>query len=426
MSQRRLNILLLCDLTCPAATIRDHVSSIKQFSAHNIYVLQILGNLPGSLKLDKFDAILIHYTLIISMDSYLSATARERLSRYAGIKAVFIQDEYRFIDRTVAALQEIKADVLFTVVPEDTVEEIYPSQKLPDLHKVTILTGYVPQELTKLSVPAYEDRSLDVAYRGRVLPYWLGKFSQEKWVIGEKFKASAVLWDLTYDISSQENDRLYQNQWINFLTSAKAVLGVESGASVCDFDAEIERKVRAYLAEHSEASFEEVQQQFFAEQDGKVVIKTISPRCFEAAALRTLLILYEGSYSGILEPWRHYVPLKKDHSNMSEVVAVLKDPKQAKNIIDNAYREIALNEAYAFKTMVKQVDGIVLEKVSQRKFSSRFPYNKIVFKIYSSRVIFRRFFERAKHAAGPTLRFLSRMKKKYWSSGRGERKVGPI
>ena len=94
------------------------------------------------------------------------------------------------------------------------------------------------------------------------------------------------------------------------------MLGVESGASVFDFTGEIQSKVEQYEKENPGADFYEIRDKFFKKEDGKISLNQISPRCFEAAALKTLMILYEGEYSGILVPWRHYVPLKKDHSNI--------------------------------------------------------------------------------------------------------------
>ena len=37
----------------------------------------------------------------------------------------------------------------------------------------------------------------------------------------------------------------------------------------------------------------------------------ISSRVFEAIASRCLLILFKGDYSGIIKPWKHYLPLEK-------------------------------------------------------------------------------------------------------------------
>ena len=59
--------------------------------------------------------------------------------------------------------------------------------------------------------------------------------------------------------------------------------------------------------------------------DWKIPYRTISPRNFEAAAFRVCQILYEGHYSGVMEPMRHYIPLRKDFSNFDEVVERFRD-----------------------------------------------------------------------------------------------------
>jgi hypothetical protein len=60
-----------------------------------------------------------------------------------------------------------------------------------------------------------------------------------------------------------------------------------------------------------------------------------------------------------MQPWRHYVPLKKDHSNHAEVVAVLKDPVRASAIVDAAYRDVACNPENSFRAFVTQFDETV-------------------------------------------------------------------
>jgi hypothetical protein len=53
------------------------------------------------------------------------------------------------------------------------------------------------------------------------------------------------------------------------------------------------------------------------------------------------------------------VPLRKDHGNMAEVAAVLRDLPRAQAIVDAAYREVALNPAYSFAAHVAQVDDVL-------------------------------------------------------------------
>jgi hypothetical protein len=164
---------------------------------------------------------------------------------------------------------------------------------------------------------------------------------------------------LKCDISTREQDRVYGEKWVRFVSGCKAFIGAESGSGVCDFTGEIQRRVEEHILREPDVPFETVRDLYFKEEDGRLMMNVISPRCFEAAALRTLMILYEGHYSGRLIPWRHYVPLKKDHSNMAEVVEVLRDAGRAQAIVDTAFREVALNPENSFAAMVRQVDRAI-------------------------------------------------------------------
>jgi hypothetical protein len=355
----RPRLLLLCDYQPDnAATVIDHIEAIRRWSSADVYVLPMLRDLPDELDLAAFDAVVIHYNLIMAESGYLSPLARWRIARFQGVKAAFIQDEYRFVDRTVSVMRTLGIHVLFTCVPEDQVHLVYPPERLPLLRRaVTVLTGYVPSSLLELPIVSYEDRRIDVGYRARRLPVWLGRLAEEKWRIADRFAADAPAWGLTVDVSWREEDRLYGDAWIDFVSHARAMLGVESGASVFDFDGSIEMSVRAWQASHPGVSDEDLYRRFVESAEGRVRLNQISPRCFEAAALGTLMVLYPGDYSGILEAGRHYVPLEKDHSNMAEVVAAIRDRATWERITRQARMEVAENSAYSFRSVAATLDA---------------------------------------------------------------------
>lgn len=356
---RRPRLLLLCDFRPhEAATVIDHIEAIRQWSRYDVFVMPMFGDLPDELDLGAFDGLVVHYNLVMSNHAYLSPLARWRIRQFSGVKAAFIQDEYRFVDRTIGIMRTLGISVLFTCVPEDQVELVYADAALPDMRRrITVLTGYVPTHLPSVPRRPYEDRPIEVGYRGRRLPAWLGRLAQEKAVIADRFAADAATYGLAVDISCNEEDRLYGQGWVDFISRSRATLGVESGASVFDFDGSIEQAVREYLSAHPDAPFEELERRFLAGVDGRIRLNQISPRCFEAAALGTLMVLYPGAYSGILEPWRHYVPLEKDHSNTAEVVQAIRDREVWERITTQAYEEVALNPQYSFRSMVEVVDS---------------------------------------------------------------------
>jgi hypothetical protein len=385
-NSRRLEILLLCDYRPDgAATVCEHIDAIARHSHHRVHVLSMLGELEPDLDLNRFDAVIIHYSLVVARDEYLGRMTRYRLRYYHGLKAIFIQDEYRWVNDTVAAMRYLGVDLLFTCVPGTEVEKVYPVAALPATRKINVLTGYVPEYLTRLSAPGYAERPIDVGYRARRLPAWYGDLGQEKWRIAERFAADAPRYGLHCDLSCAETDRLYGNAWVAFVQSCRAVLGVESGASVFDFSGLIQNQVERFEHEHPHATFSEIRERFFSNVDGAIRLNQISPRCFEAAALRTLMILYEGDYSGLLQPWRHYVPLRKDHGNMDEVVAALRDEAIWERITTAAFEEVALNPDCSYRAFVAQVDGEIAAIWSPDRAAREPPYTAAEFAALAAR-----------------------------------------
>lgn len=376
MSDKKLNILLLCDFQKNAAgTIEEHIYAFQNYSNHNVYILNNVPSLPKKLQIQKFDIIIIHYSIFISKDNYLCHESRQCIAEFKGLKIVFIQDDYRWVNRTIAALDYMGVDILFGLAAPEYAEQMYPQEKFKKpLRLETVFAGYVPEKLLGLKTKPYDERKLDIGYRARKLSAWLGEHAQQKWLIADKFLKDAPRYGLKCDISWHEGDRLYGQKWIDFLQNCKAVLGTECGASVCDFTAEIQVQVEAHEAKDPSVSFETLRDLYFKDEDGKIYVSGVSPRIFEQAALKTLMILYEGDYSGTIKPWCHYVPLSRDHSNMDEVVAILRDSNRAQEIIDRAYQEIACNPAFTYKAMVQYVDKVIAEECRELHLSKEVPY----------------------------------------------------
>lgn len=366
-----LSVLLLA--VCPATranTIADHVESFRRHSRHRIVVAQNYRALVGPAlgfgqaigkhwPLNDFDAVVVHYSNYLAHPASFDDASKERLAAYRGLKVLFIQDEYRTVDATVEIMARIGFDVVFTCVPEEEVDKVYPDSRLPGLRRVSNLTGFVPESLLDYPAPPVASRPIDVGYRARQLPLWMGELAAEKWQIVPGFLQATRGAGLRCDVSSREEDRLYGDAWTKFIASCRTVLGVESGASVFDFSGSIQRDVDEYVATHPDATFADVQGRFLLPHEHKVRLNQISPRCFEAAALRTPMVLFEGNYSGILQPSRHYIALRKDFSNIGEVIAAIKDVEFLQQMADRTYREIARNDAYSYASFVHRFDDVI-------------------------------------------------------------------
>jgi len=372
-----MEILVLCDYRPRgAATVTDHIDALCRDTGHRARRLTLCGDLPASLDLARFDAVIIHYSLVLSDDRQVSGRARERLRDFRGLKAIFIQDEYRWVNAAVEAMDYIRVDILFTCVPDDEVDKVYAQPAMSRIRKINTLTGFVPAALLQIPPLGYSERTIDVGYRGRRLSAVYGELGQEKWRLAVRFAEDAARYGLSADISCDEADRLYGQEWIDFVRNCRAMLGSESGASMFDFTGEIRPRVEQLERQQPGLPFEEIRDRLFPGQDARVRMNQISPRCFEAAALRTLMVLYEGQYSGVLVPWRHYVPLKKDHSNMDEVVAFLRDPTRWQEIVDRAYAEIACDWRWSYEAFAAMVGRELASTLAKRDAQAALPYSK--------------------------------------------------
>jgi hypothetical protein len=348
-------------------TILDHLRWTAHYSVHRYEVFNLFHchgpeglELPAGLDLHAFDGLVIHCTVSYSPVHLFSldrARAREdKIAAFRGLKVLMKQDEHYRINRLVDYLEAADFDLLTTCLSPPEWEKVYPRRRLPRLKLVQTLTGYVSDELRAYGARPLADRPIDVGYRGSRQPFCFGRLCWEKQAIGDVFLPICARHGLKADISSRWEDRFMGKEWFEFLARCKATLGVESGASVFDFDGSIEQRCAELLKQNPSATFEEVHERFLREHEGKIDYAQISPRHFEAAACRSLQILYEGKYSGILVPWKHYVPLRRDLGNVDEVLEALRSETRRQEIVDRAFEEIVKSDQFHYSAFARQLD----------------------------------------------------------------------
>ena len=87
------------------------------------------------------------------------------------------------------------------------------------------------------------------------------------------------------------------------------MLGVESGVSAFDLEDEVLTEYAELERASGGVAIEDLTS--LPRWEDRVYYRTISPRHFEAAAFRVCQVLFEGRYSGVLEPMVHYIPLQE-------------------------------------------------------------------------------------------------------------------
>ena len=356
-SRDRLSVLLLCDDSpSHAPNVLEHIRGLQRLSRHHVDRFRPLGvDHTRLLRIADYDVVVLHYTVFVLHDDHLSPWFREQLASFGGLKVQFIQDEYRHVDAMTTRMRELGIDLVFSSVPSEAVPLVY-GPRLPGVEILPTLTGYVPAGLEGRPRQQLQDRPLDVVYRGRSIPYWLGRLGQDKVLIGREFLARAASTGLRCDVAWAEADRIYGDAWYRFLGSSRTTLGTESGASIVDFDGSLQERTEAYLRSNPTATFDEVEREILSPFEGNAVIRAISPRVFEAAALGTAMVNFAGRYSGVIEPGVHYIPLAKDFSNFDEVDAEIREEGALTAMVSRAYADLVASGRYSLGRFVEDFE----------------------------------------------------------------------
>lgn len=335
--------------------VYDHLRAFADYSKLNHYFIHYTNNLSQKV-LDSFDAILIHYSVRLPF-GFLQHYWEKALQYYQGKKILFLQDEYDKTETTRRLMKKLDFDLVFTVVPQENINKVYTPSDFINTKFINCLTGYAMPYCDSMQyLPKTCDRPIDVAYRGRSLPFWYGDLGHEKQVIAETFINCAKYSGLNLDISTDEGNRLYGDLWPEFLKSAKVTLGTESGANLFDYEGELKRNTEQYIAQNPQATYEEVKLQVYNNIDEPQIMNQISPRIFEAISYKTALVLFEGQYSDVVYPDRHYIPLAKDFSNINEVISKIKDTELLQKLADRAFEDIIFSGRFTYEKFIERYD----------------------------------------------------------------------
>ena len=360
-----MRVLILYRRTCEKfrKTIDDHLFSFKRYVPDvEFYYCDVILHVPYFLRLVKWDAVILHYCIISErFDQEFWKHLSQRLlnvGKLTGYKVAIPQDEYAHTSELWKLFRCIGVETVFTCAQPIDYDKLYPLKETGLKHRISTLTGFVDEDsMTTISRLSKEvkERDIDIGYRARDLPFWLGKHGRIKKELADAALKAPNNQGLNLDISTRNSDVFYGDDWLRFLLRCRTTLGCLGGASLYDPHGQIRKKVDDYLNKHPHASFDEVEKACFPGQDYSLNLFALSPRHFECAMAKSCQILLEGDYQGVLEPNVHYIELKKDFSNYPEVFEKASDKDFCKKIAENAYRDIVESGKYTYRAFATQV-----------------------------------------------------------------------
>lgn len=351
------------------AAIRHHLRALDSSEVkHEILYYNTYNGAPAWLRYLHVDAIVLHTVFLCLRWSHLFYTWKQGLEWIRDLNCVKIaipQDEYDHSEILDEWLFEWGVSVIFTNFDVSHRKTLYPiMHDKADFYEC--FTGYVDETIARhyenKLLPA-QARSCDIVYRASHLPYWFGSQGQLKHQIADIVARRAQAQGLQCDISTRVEDTIVGDRWLDFLASGRVIIGCESGSSVLDRRGEIKAQIQAMLRREPDLSFAEVSRrlpegwddyQFFA----------ISPRHFEAIITKTCQILIEGRYDGVLEADKHYIPLKRDFSNLDEVLKKVKDEPYVQAIVEQAYQDIYLSGKHTYRRLTSNIETALAKRAN--------------------------------------------------------------
>ncbi len=345
------------------ATNEAHLRCWGRYSNYDVVYVNVAYGVPWPLLRSLPLAAVIFDTIFLSMH-WSADYFREHSDLCLPVanldcpKIAVVQDEFYNIDLVAEFLDRVGITHVLTCSCERDWPKFYRRLDRAKVLLRTLLTGYVDETRISKGEPLRASkRAIDIGYRAWANPYWLGEHGQEKVRIGRIVGEAARQRGFRTDINNPEAmDFLIGDDWYAFLAKCRCVLGVEGGASVMDHDGSIKWAVDDFVRAHPSATFEEARAACFPGRDNEINLSCLSPRHLEACITRTCQVLLEGGYNGVLRPWEHYIPIKKDYSNLEQVFDAIEDDALVDRLAQNAYRDIVDSGKWSYECFVSTIE----------------------------------------------------------------------
>ncbi len=342
-------------------TVQDYVGAFRKYSRNNVNYLHVGHDTQPQFSFDDFDVLVITYSCRLCYMEMWSPHVGKAVAEFRGLKVALPQDEYQETNKLRNGLRELGVGVVLTCVPEAKIAWVYPPELFPGVRFRRVLTGYVPSQLQRIPRhirPRTDARNIYIGYRGRSLGHCWGDLAYWKMEIGVRVKRACERRGIPHDIGWTEKDRIYQDKWYSFIASCRTMIGTPSGCNVFDFDGQLERDYKELIKRNPNLTYEEYRP-MIAHKESEIDMGQASPRMFEEAALGTAMVLLEGSYSNVVTPGEDCIIIRRDFSNIDDVLDQVADPSRVQAVADAAYRNLIESGKWTYENFIAQFDDAI-------------------------------------------------------------------
>lgn len=382
----------------------DAFNAAKGFCVSSFNIAKSSSELNLRKSIQQFDLIVLLHSTNADGLLYLGKY-RPILQNRKGILLSFVGNEVNLpgapLKLKIEFLKAAEVDIVATQLVKETGDYLYADTGAKILS--------IPHALNPRSFSAATDnpsRPIDIGVRSFRYPeVFLGDDDRNR--IMDAFSLNHFNPPLNIDIRNDQ--RLDRTSWNEFLNKCKGTVSNEAGGFWIERDDATMLKIKDWLRERGgrsglhvssdtplrrivhwlpwgvrqwliqevkkgwirydaldghDASFEEVFDTFYKGRALPSVItgKCISSRHFEAAGTKVCQIMIEGRFNDILVANEHYIPVKRDLSDIDEAVRKFRDEGYRQAMIDRTYDYVMSTHTYEHR--IRSLEKFLLHSES--------------------------------------------------------------
>ena len=336
-------------------TIQHYLEAFRQSSVCQVVDYFNVDQPDPCIEFAYYDAVFVNFCVTslarLEKPPKFWLTLIGALAGFHGIKIAAVQDEYDQTDAVKAFFLTIGLDIVLTNVPAEWVRRVYSEPGFDQVEFLSVRTAYLCACDDQPVITPLAERPIPLGYRGRELPWRFGDLGWHKAEVGRQFRRACERRDIRCDIAVDEDSRFQSDAWLQFVSRCRVMLGTPSGSNIFDFDGSLARRLAARFRENPKLRYDEVRDEVLAHDVG-VDMGQVSARIFEAVSRGTALALIRGSYSKVIEPDEHYVPIEPDYSNVDEVLDRILDVPAMQAMAERAFAHVMADPANRYEALI--------------------------------------------------------------------------
>ncbi len=360
---KKLLILHSSELSNNSASyIFGYIDAFKKSKIFSAKILNIVTHNPFSERTNrwsiffkKFDAIVLLHSVFASSkpkitDRWLSEIKKRKIPII-----FFIANEFYKMPQKIEFARELNISLLVTQCFSKKVIDLYKSALNCD---VIGLPNTIFDEDKFKSRLKIKDRPIDIGYRMMPTPPSFGHWDREN--IAEVFTKVTKKTELKTDISMNIQDRLGWKEWTDFLKNSKTQLCVPSGGNIFELTDKTVLRVLSAIKKKPNLSRKEISK-LYPPKKNWVPLRTLSSRMIEAAAAKSVQIMYYEDIGIPLIPNKDFIELNKDHSNVHKILEMINDTNLLEKIAENCFKKIKKysSQEKVFADLDKRLNQII-------------------------------------------------------------------